>query len=516
VRRLLLLGAAVLAVAAPLLSVQPAGADGAKISGGGSGFAALEMTQWRADAARKPYNLQVDYSPQGSSVGRANFASGLFDYGATDITFQPQSEPDVMANLKSKRCGGNEPSSACFVYVPVSAGGLGLMFNLQDNAGRQFTNLRLTRQAVCKIFTGQINMWNDSELTASSPELANFNRPIHVVTRDDGAGESYVLSEFCIAVAPAVWAKFVDTMRAHQNDVADPVAFFAGKPTSKWPNPIPDAHQIPASPADTVANTVADSKAGKDAIGYNAAGYAKVRDFPVASVENAAGQFTQPDEENVTVALAYATGRPDGTFLLSYTGADQRAYFPSTYSYVLAQTGGWDAAKGATLGQFLCYAVGKGQVIAPVLRYARLSKELVDIAVGAISKIPGAPPASECAKDAPPPPPPPKVVGGAGPAGSAGGPGSAGKGAAAGTNKGTGAGAASVTTAATTAAATQSPSDAAEQLLTAQAGSKADGLNAENVAHGMDVQQVLAAMAEGAAVCGVGLLLAGRRKRVTP
>jgi hypothetical protein len=32
----------------------------------------------------------------------------------------------------------------------------------------------------------------------------------------------------------------------------------------------------------------------------------------------------------------------------------------------------------------------------------------------------------------------------------------------------------------------------------------------------MDVQQVLAAMAEGAAVCGVGLLLAGRRKRVTP
>ena len=107
--------------------------------------------------------------------------------------------------------------------------------------------------------------------------------------------------------------------------------------------------------------------------------------------------FTQPDETNVTVALGYAHAVDrDGTFILNFTGPDPRAYFPSTYSYVLAQTAGFDAGKGAALGKFLCYAVSQGQVIAPQLRYARLSAPLVKLAIGAIARIPGAPAADKC------------------------------------------------------------------------------------------------------------------------
>jgi hypothetical protein len=59
--------------------------------------------------------------------------------------------------------------------------------------------------------------------------------------------------------------------------------------------------------------------------------------------------------------------------------------------------------KGATLGAFLCYAVGKGQDIMPALRYAGLSSELEAIARTNISKIPGAPSADDCASGSPPP-----------------------------------------------------------------------------------------------------------------
>src|SRR5262249_55516219 len=133
-----------------------------------------------------------------------------------------------------------------------------------------------------------------------------------------------------------------------------------------------------------------------NSITYVAAGYAKVRGFPVASVQNAAGVFTQPDENNVTIALSYATPLGNGTFKLAFNGADPAAYFPSTYSYVLGQTAGFDPGKGPTLTRFLCYAVTKGQEIAPSLRYARLSIELVNIAINAIVQIPGAPSKADC------------------------------------------------------------------------------------------------------------------------
>lgn len=498
--------AAAALVAIALVPFQrPAAADGAApISGGGSGFASGEIADWKAAVGRKPYEVKVDYSQQGSSVGRQHFADGLFDFAASDITFQPKAEPNVMQDLKTKRCGGQDPSPACFVYVPVTSGGLSFMFNLLDNAGRPITQLNLTRHAVCDIFTGQVTRWNDPELTATAPQLADIDRPIQVVSRQDGAGESFVLSEFCLAVAPDSWQHFMDDMRSHPDDAPDPV-FFDGQPISVWPTLLPRGHIRPAFRADGVANAVADPNDGKNAIGYDAYGYAKSR-VPVVSVENAAGQFTLPLEENVTVALAYATGRGDGTFKLNFTGTDPRAYFPSTYSYVLAQTGGFDAAKGATLGVFLCYAVGKGQVNAPLLGYARLSSELVAIAVNAITKIPGAPPASQCGVGAPPAPPPPVLH----PA--------AAKAAAPATTTAPRRASAGATgpaaAAATGPAAAAGPAGEAQAALSQlQADAPLDGLDAASARRGPSSQEVLSAMAQGAALCAIGLLVAGRRRR---
>jgi len=393
------------------------------ILGGGSGFAALEIEQWRAETARAPFNLSINYVAQGSTYGRNQFAAGAFDFGASDIQY-PDNE---IAGLQtSTRCRGKALSD-CFVYVPVSAGGLAFMYNLHDSSGNQINNLRLTRDVACKIFTGQITKWNDPAIKALNPRLASSSLPIRPVVREDGAGESYVFSEFCLAVDSGVWHAFID-QQTHSSNTNLDVEFTSGHPTSRWPasdwangvNPVPIAY------ADGTANYVADPSGGNGAITYVAAGYAKVRSFPVASLQNAAGQFTQPDEDNVTVALGYATPRGNGTFQLAFNGPDPRSYFPSTYSYVLAQTTGFKTDKGATLGQFLCYAISQGQVFAPDLRYARLSAPLVNIAINAIIKIPGAPGKNNCfVAGAPPPPPPPSIQdGGPGFGGSGGGGGS--------------------------------------------------------------------------------------------
>jgi ABC-type phosphate transport system substrate-binding protein len=399
----------VLSLGPAVLSASPAAASNAPITGGGSGFAALEINQWQADTARRPYNLSVNYSAQGSSFGRGQFASGQLDFGASDVVYVPNDwGAGSLQQLLSPRCHG-APLPNCFRYVPVSAGGLSFMYNLYDNGGNRVTNLQLTRQQVCRIFTYQITDWGQI--------LPGFSgRPIKVYARSDGAGESYVLSQFCLAVDPADWQAFISSVGSNP-DLAAP-DLLAHQPVSNWPQVPGPGHNF-VSGADALANSVASGDTGKDSIGYDAAGYAKVRSVPVASVQNAAGLFTQPDETNVTVALAYATPNLDptqlGTFHLNFNGADTRSYFPSTYSYILAQTGGWDPNKGSTLAQFLCYAVGEGQVIAPNLRYARLSAPIVAISVDAINHIPSNGP---CVPSGPPPPPPIAVTPGSIPNGT--------------------------------------------------------------------------------------------------
>jgi phosphate transport system substrate-binding protein len=515
----LLLAVILLAVglAVAILPARPAWAS-PQLNGGGSGFAGLEIDQWRADVARKPYNLDINYVAQGSTVGRLNFASGLFDYGVSDVVYNPQDGGSVDRfgqPLDTKRCG--QPLKNCFQYVPVSAGGLSFMYNFVDDSGRRVSTLQLTAQQVCGIFTFNITNWNQL------PGFGSFDRQIKVVVRQDGAGESYVLSQYCAAVDPGDWARFRQQVGGN-----DP-ALAAGLPTSSWPEnqtPVlnPRAVVAAVSTADTVADTVASPTDGQNSITYVAAGYAKVRNFPVASVQNAAGVFQQPDESNVTVALGYATADPNipGTFVLNFGGPDPRAYFPSTYSYVLAQTAGWDPAKGAALGQFLCYSVGFGQVIAPSLRYARLSSAVVAISVNAISHIPAAPQPGQCTAGAPPAPPPPTVLGGPGSGTtatsansvSAAGSGAGGAGGTAGANSATtaaSAGQAGGPGAGGPASTDTSGSDSGGQQ--AALGLTPDSQAATAKHFGPTNGQVLWALFDGALLCAVVAGLIGWRKR---
>src|SRR5215831_9097081 len=110
VRTLAALGAA-MALLVVLGTAAPAFADGASILGGGSGFAALEIDQWRADTARQPYNLNINYVAQGSTFGRSQFTASTFDYAASDIQYMESELPEI----QGKRCAG-KPLTSCFVY----------------------------------------------------------------------------------------------------------------------------------------------------------------------------------------------------------------------------------------------------------------------------------------------------------------------------------------------------------------------------------------------------------------
>src|SRR5262249_50900956 len=175
------------------VAARPAAADGPTLLGTGSSFMALEMDQWRAEVARAPYKLTINYAAQGSGAGRQQFQSGNVDFAGSDIPYtqnelaSPWAAPDRKNN---------------FVYVPVSAGGLGIMYNLIDTAGNKVTNLRLTRRAVCRMFTEPSMSWNDPEIQNANPDISLPAEQITPVVRQDRSGTSYIMAQYCIIVAP--------------------------------------------------------------------------------------------------------------------------------------------------------------------------------------------------------------------------------------------------------------------------------------------------------------------------
>ncbi|MDQ6945652.1 MAG: substrate-binding domain-containing protein, partial [Actinomycetota bacterium] len=136
------------------------------------------------------------------------------------------------------------------------------MYNEVVGANR-VTNLQLTRDQVCGIFTHAPGYRTWGDLARDNPVLAGDNNPITVITRNDLAGESYVLSEYCIATQPVIWQQFIgyEQHPADPNDARPDLA--NGQPSSNWPVALEGGALSPQRPgADGVADAVADPISG--------------------------------------------------------------------------------------------------------------------------------------------------------------------------------------------------------------------------------------------------------------
>jgi phosphate transport system substrate-binding protein len=143
-----------------------------------------------------------------------------------------------------------------------------------------------------------------------------------------------------------------------------------------------------------VANYVSASY-GAGAIGYVEYAYAKRINFPVVSLLNRAGYFSQPTAGNVAVALTRAKINKDLTQNLEsvYTNPDPRAYPMSSYSYMIVPTSTaapFNTDKGRTLSTFINYFLCTGQQKADILGYSPLPKNLVLAGFQQVARIPGA------------------------------------------------------------------------------------------------------------------------------
>ncbi len=330
---------AIIAIVVSMAAISSWGSTAASaatsIVGEGSSFAQPEVSQWVSDVAQAPYNVPIDYTGSSSSNGRFEFANQTVDFAVSDIPYQPQPFDTKSPTFK-------------FDYIPVTAGGLAFMYHISGLS----STLQLSSYSACAIMSGGVAFWDDPIIKADNPGVSLPHVAVHPVTRSDLAGTNFVLQEYCIHLQPALWSAFVTSpaIRGLNGQVSD---LSATSPRSDWPL-FPSA--IPVNGSTTAADTVANPNNN----GYITAvetAYALERKTPVASVKNASGVYTQPTATGVASALAYAAQQPDGVHVLNFDGTGPKVYNPSTYSYLLTPTTGWNPAKGATMSNFVNYAL---------------------------------------------------------------------------------------------------------------------------------------------------------------
>ncbi|MGA1836279.1 phosphate ABC transporter substrate-binding protein PstS [Herbiconiux sp. 11R-BC] len=356
------LSASVVGVAAPANAVtyDP-------ISGSGSTWSSNALDQWRKNVSSN-YGMTINYSGNGSSAGRRDFIAQSVDFAVSEIPFQTAPED------------GSPPEvpSTGYAYMPIVAGGTSFMYNLQIG-GKQVTNLRLSGEALTKIFTGAITNWSDPLIKADNPGLAMPDKGIVPVVRSDGSGSTAQFTLWMSKQYPALWSSY----------------FASGKMTSQYPV---GGSMKAQNGSLGVAGYVAQGY-GDGAITYVEYSYAKNAGFPVAKVLNSSGYYVEPKATSVAVALLQAQINEDPaspdylTQILDnvYNNGDARSYPLSSYSYMIVPTAlnaTFTEKKGATLGAFARYMLCEGQQQADTLGYSPLPMNLVQAGSQQIEKIP--------------------------------------------------------------------------------------------------------------------------------
>ncbi|HTU73313.1 MAG TPA: substrate-binding domain-containing protein [Trebonia sp.] len=357
------------------------------IIGAGSTYAYPALNQWATDLESQ--GLSISYTPNGSASGRQNYLSNTVDYAGSDIAFLTKGDADPFNGVDIRQ------TSFAYSYVPDVAGGLSFLYNLQVD-GHQIRNMRLSGKTLAEIFTGQITNWDDPAITHDYGQRLP-SLPITVVTRSDGAGESYFLTNWMLKEYPSQWVPFCKSSGGG--------SLCSSNPTEVYPSQHPGFKALDG--AQDVEQYV-NSPVNNGAIGYAEYAYAIPDQIPVVSMLNAGGYYVQPTASNVAIALEKAQINEDPSsvdFLMQnlqnvYTDPDPRTYPLSSYSYLIvprnsrpgASEGsrGFPTSKGKTLSTYINYILCQAQQSAAQLGYSPLPQPMVVGGFLQDSHIPGA------------------------------------------------------------------------------------------------------------------------------
>jgi len=302
----------------------------AEITGAGATFIYPLLSKW-SDDYHKQTGHKINYQSIGSGGGIAQIKAATVDFGSSD-----------------KPLGSDELAAAGLGQFPSAIGGVVPVVNVD---GIDSGKLRLTGALLADIYLGKVSTWNDARIAALNPGVALSPGKINVVHRSDGSGTTFNFVNYLSKVSPSFKAT-------------------VGEGTSvQWPA------GIGGKGNEGVAAYV---KQIKGSIGYVELAYALQNGMAHASLQNAAGNWVQPDAKSFQAAAATADWTNAKDFNLVITNAPGAEAWPITATnFILMYKQPKDAKRSQDTLAFFKWALENGQAQAQALDYVALPPALV-------------------------------------------------------------------------------------------------------------------------------------------
>ena len=290
----------------------------------------------------------VSYNPTGSGAGREQFIAGHVDFAGAD-------SPLVADQIgpAAKRCDGNPAWDLPLVFGPVA-----LVYNLPG-----VQKLVLSSDALAKVLSGRIAVWNDPILAALNPGVALPNTKIVPIYRSDSSGTTDNVQKYLTAAAPQSWTRGVGT--EFQGGVGEGAAKSAG--------------------------VIQAVRATLGAIGYVEKGFADQAGLPYALIDTGSGVVPLTND-TANKAIQAAGFVADGNDLVLDLNPMYAAQQPETYPLVLATyeivcSKGYAPDTSTAIKSFLGVAATNGQAGLTSAGYVPLPDKVKERLVTAINAI---------------------------------------------------------------------------------------------------------------------------------
>ena len=379
-----------------LINATPAFA--ATLNGSGATFAAPLIDACKVDyAADKGHT--INYPGGGSGKGRSDFAGNLVDFAGSDAPYS-----------------SGAPAAANFVYVPVYAAPIAIMYNLPSYKG----DIYLTPDVLAQIYAGEITNWSDPTLrTVNNGKVKIPVYKTKVITVKDAKGKSVKQT------VPALDKKGNPTVVKYvEKDVNaslpnTPITVMYRTESSgtsenftkylKGANAAANAGLWPKAQSSTFINAMpksvsslfnfqgfsgsaALSAAAKGTVGsiaYSELSYATDNNLKTAYLQNAAGEFVPPSSAGTSAFLGGGTINANGTVDVDFDASIKGAYSLGITSYGLAYTAaaGKTAATQAIVADWFTYLLDKCPGKYPAKGFAQITGPLYDKAKAQIALI---------------------------------------------------------------------------------------------------------------------------------
>jgi len=312
------------------------------ITGAGATFPYPIYSRWFDEYAKRNPEMTFAYQSIGSGGGIRQLTDQFVFFGASDA---PMLEEELLA------------APARIVHIPTVVGAVVPVYNV-PGVPRE---LKFTGALLADMFLGRITNWNDPSIARLNAGVTLPPLEITPVFRADSSGTSYVWSDFLSKVSPE-WRRQVGANRL---------------------STVPHGLSVKGG-SEGVSGTVTQTRG---AIGYVELTYAVRNGLDAGVVQNSEGEFVRASVASMSAAAAAVVGRMPHDLRVSITNAPGKGVYPATsFTWILLYENA-DRRSSRLMVDFLKWALGDGQAMAPELGYAPLPPEVVSLAREALGKI---------------------------------------------------------------------------------------------------------------------------------